>query len=152
MKIYTVEGVERSLFSHLLYLFAKLPLALFFQLLQVPGLERSPGKEGCPLQYSNLEHSSDCILHGADDIKGKEDRNLNSQEVVQCFQGGIACISHESRSKEVSAKGPYPRSGLCDHFITTTLHEDGRNRHFPEERYVCIENSSGYSVLKERGG
>ena len=26
LKIHTVEGVERSLFSHLLYLFAKLPL------------------------------------------------------------------------------------------------------------------------------
>ena len=70
LKIYTVEGVERSLFSHLLYLFAKLPLTILQ--LSVPGLERSPGEgKGCPLQYSNLEHSMDCIVHGADDIKGK---------------------------------------------------------------------------------
>ena len=31
----------------------------------IPGLERSPGEEkGNPLQYSGLENSMDCIVHG----------------------------------------------------------------------------------------
>ena len=31
----------------------------------VPGLGRSPGdREGCPLQYSDLENSMDCVFHG----------------------------------------------------------------------------------------
>ena len=32
----------------------------------IPGLERSPGEgKGYPLQYSGLENSKDCIVHGA---------------------------------------------------------------------------------------
>jgi len=32
----------------------------------IPGLGRSPGKgEGYPLQYSDLENSRDCIVHGS---------------------------------------------------------------------------------------
>ena len=31
----------------------------------IPGLGRSPGEgKGCPLQYSALENSMDCIVHG----------------------------------------------------------------------------------------
>jgi len=31
----------------------------------IPGLARSPGeKKGYPLQYSDLENSMDCIVHG----------------------------------------------------------------------------------------
>ena len=31
----------------------------------IPGLERSPGEgKGYPLQYSGLENSMDCIVHG----------------------------------------------------------------------------------------
>ena len=31
----------------------------------IPGLGRSPGeRNGCPLQYSGLENSTDCIVHG----------------------------------------------------------------------------------------
>ena len=31
----------------------------------IPGLGRSPGEgKGCPLQYSGLENSVDCIVHG----------------------------------------------------------------------------------------
>ena len=31
----------------------------------LPGLERSPGEgKGYPLQYSRLENSMDCIVHG----------------------------------------------------------------------------------------
>ena len=32
----------------------------------IPGLGRSPGEgKGCPLQYSGLENSMDCIVPGA---------------------------------------------------------------------------------------
>ena len=31
----------------------------------IPGLGRSPGEgKGCPLRYSGLENSMDCIVHG----------------------------------------------------------------------------------------
>ena len=31
----------------------------------IPGLGRSPGEgKGCPLQYSGLENSMDCVIHG----------------------------------------------------------------------------------------
>ena len=34
-------------------------------LVLIPGLARSPGEgNGCPLQYSDLENSMDCIAHG----------------------------------------------------------------------------------------
>ena len=34
-------------------------------LVSIPGLGRSPGEGRCyPLQYSGLENSTDCILHG----------------------------------------------------------------------------------------
>ena len=33
----------------------------------IPGLGRSPGEgKGYPLQYSGLENSMDCIVHGAE--------------------------------------------------------------------------------------
>ena len=35
----------------------------------IPGLGRSPGEgEGYPLQYSGLESSMDCIVHGAERV------------------------------------------------------------------------------------
>ena len=40
----------------------------------IPGLERSPGEgNGYPLQYSGLENSIDCIIHGV----AKSERQLN---------------------------------------------------------------------------
>ena len=36
----------------------------------IPGLKRSPGKgKGCPLQYSALEKSKDCIVHGLQRVR-----------------------------------------------------------------------------------
>ena len=36
----------------------------------IPGLERSPGEgKGYPLQYSGLENSMDCIVHGAQRVR-----------------------------------------------------------------------------------
>ena len=36
----------------------------------IPGLERSPGEEkGNPLQYSGLENSMGCIVHGLQRVR-----------------------------------------------------------------------------------
>ena len=43
----------------------KNPPAMWGDLGLVPGLGRSPGEgNGYPLQYSGLENSMDCIVHG----------------------------------------------------------------------------------------
>ena len=61
LKIHTVEGVERSLFSHLLYLFAKLPLttlqlsvraSLIAQLVKNP-----PAMQEAPVRFLGREDS-----------------------------------------------------------------------------------------------
>ena len=42
----------------------KNPTAMRETWVSIPGLGRSPGEgEGCPLQYSGLENSMDCIVH-----------------------------------------------------------------------------------------
>ena len=39
----------------------------------IPGLERSPGEGiGYPLQYSGLENSKDCIVHGVAELDTTE--------------------------------------------------------------------------------
>ena len=36
----------------------------------IPGLGRSPGEgKGCPLQYSGLENSRDCVVHGSQRVR-----------------------------------------------------------------------------------
>ena len=45
----------------------------------IPGLERSPGEgKGYPLQYSGLENSMDCILHGFAESDTTEQLSLKS--------------------------------------------------------------------------
>ena len=49
----------------------------------IPGLDRSPGKEnGYPLQYSGLENSMDCLVHGV--IKSR--MQLNDFHFHTCLQ------------------------------------------------------------------
>ena len=44
----------------------------------VPGLERSPGEgKGYPLQYSGLENSMDCIVHGVTESDTTEKLSLS---------------------------------------------------------------------------
>ena len=39
----------------------------------IPGLGRSPGEgKGYPLQYSGLENSMDCIVHGVTELDSTE--------------------------------------------------------------------------------
>ena len=45
----------------------------------VPGLGRSPGEgNSYPLQYSGLENSMDCIVHGVTESDMTEDRVNNA--------------------------------------------------------------------------
>ena len=54
-------------------------------LVLIPGLVRSPGKgKGYPLQYSGLENSMDCIVHGdAEGWTRLSDFHFTSLQVVQ---------------------------------------------------------------------
>ena len=40
----------------------------------IPGLGRSPGEgKGCPLKYSGMENSMDCIVHGVMRLHGHKE-------------------------------------------------------------------------------
>ena len=44
----------------------------------IPGLRRSPGEgKGYPLQYSGLENSKDCIVHGVAELDMTEQLSLS---------------------------------------------------------------------------
>ena len=44
----------------------------------IPGLGRSPGEgKGYPLQYSGLENSMDCIVHGVAELETTEQLSLS---------------------------------------------------------------------------
>ena len=54
-----------------------------------PGLGRSPGEgKGYPLQYSGLENSMDCIVHGVT----KSQTRLNDFHTHTHCQHGLVCI------------------------------------------------------------
>ena len=43
----------------------------------IPGLERSPGEgKGYPFQYSDLDNSMDCIVHGVTQTKKAQVPNI----------------------------------------------------------------------------
>ena len=47
----------------------------------IPGLGRSPGEgKGYPLQYSGLENSMDCIVHGGHKV------HALSNAIIKCFE------------------------------------------------------------------
>ena len=52
----------------------------------IPGLGRSPGEgKGCPLQYSGLENSMDCVVHGVT----KSRTRLSDFKARRCISGSI---------------------------------------------------------------
>ena len=61
----------------------------------IPGLGRSPGEgkgEGYPLQYSGLENSMDCIVHGCDKELDMTERLLLSLlSVEEAVSWSLAC-------------------------------------------------------------
>ena len=83
----------------------------------IPGLGRSPGEEkGYPLQYSGLENSTDCIVHGV----------TKSQTLLSDFHfhwvlgssgTSVLCISHACMSAESL------QSYLTLHCLSTAAHQ-----------------------------
>ena len=54
----------------------------------IPGLGRSPGEgKGYPLQYSGLENSMDCLVHGVTKSRTRLSA-FTSLHTVLCFPGG----------------------------------------------------------------
>ena len=50
----------------------------------IPGLERFPGEgKGYPLQYSGLENSMDCIVHGVTESDTTEQVSLSKRFRVE---------------------------------------------------------------------
>ena len=63
----------------------------------IPGLGRSPGeRKGYPLQYSGLENSTDCIVHGVAESDTTQRLSLSLSRVdilIDCsFFGVTFCI------------------------------------------------------------
>ena len=61
----------------------------------IPGLGRSPGeRKGYPLQYSGLENSTDCIVHGVAESDTTERLSLSRVDIlIDCsFFGVTFCI------------------------------------------------------------
>ena len=53
----------------------------------IPGLGRSPGEEiGYPLQYSGLEKSMDCIVHGVRKLVTTEQLPLSLLNLIELRQ------------------------------------------------------------------
>ena len=65
----------------------------------IPGLGRSPGEgKGNPLQYSGLENSMGCILHGVAYSMGLQSRKENTKyPQVLHFRGVVAPNGHKAQ-------------------------------------------------------
>ena len=61
----------------------------------IPGLGRSPGEgEGYLLQYSGLENSMDCIVHGVTKSQTQlSDFHFHFFSVSKGFGGGESCLA-----------------------------------------------------------
>jgi len=58
------------------------------------GFERSPGEEkSYPLQYSGLENSTDCIVHGVAESDSTERLSLSTFKSVHCEESRLLCIT-----------------------------------------------------------
>ena len=58
----------------------------------IPGLGRSPGAgKGYPLQYSGLENSMDCIVHGVTELDTTEQLSLSFSFRVHSFMPSTIC-------------------------------------------------------------
>ena len=64
----------------------------------IPGLERSPGEgKCCPLQYSGLENSMDCIVHR---VTKSQTRPSNFQKIYLIVKGLLQKILKDTRYQE----------------------------------------------------
>ena len=67
----------------------------------IPGLGRSPGEgKGYPLQYSGLQNSMDCLVHGV----AKSQTRLNNFH--WCIGGKESAFSAEMQARSLSWEDP----------------------------------------------
>ena len=84
----------------------------------VPGLGRFPGeRKGYPLQYSGLENSMDCIVHGvAKNWTGLSDFHFTSGKNSACSRD--AGSIHESGISPGEENGNLLQYSLLENFMT----------------------------------
>ena len=82
----------------------------------IPGLERSPGEgKGCPLQYSGLENSTDCIDQGVTkswtwprDLYLLEESKVTKHHSYLRVEWASCCVIYWRHSFPFSQLGPLP--------------------------------------------
>ena len=85
----------------------------------IPGLGRSPGEEkGYPLQYSGLENSMDCMVHGVP--KGGFPHSSVGKESA-CNEGDLSSIPGLGRSPGEEKGYPFQYSSL-ENFLDCIVH------------------------------
>ena len=70
-------------------------------LVSIPGLGRSPGEgKGYPLQYSGLENSMDCMLHGV--VRSRTPlSNFRFRQPQPCYMHRSSCSTSGHNSKQL---------------------------------------------------
>ena len=63
----------------------------------IPGLGKAPGEgKGYPLQYSCLEHSMDCVVHG---VAKSQTRLIDFHFCTVATLGNVVCSSRKKPAK-----------------------------------------------------
>ena len=71
----------------------------------IPGLERSPGEgKGYPLQYSDLENSMDCTVHGVAESDMTERLSLSLSRMLL---RNLQCTEVAPNIKSAKAEGSH---------------------------------------------
>ena len=66
----------------------------------IPGLGKAPGEgKGYPLQYSCLEHSMDCVVHG---VAKSQTQLINFHFCTVATLGNVVCSSRKKPAKSVA--------------------------------------------------
>ena len=78
----------------------------------IPGLGRSPGEgKGYPLQYSSLENSMDCIVHGG----------LKEWDTTERCSLHFTSLSGEEKGYPLQYSGLEDSMDYIDHGVTKSL-------------------------------
>ena len=78
----------------------------------IPGLGRSPGEgKGCPLQYSGLEKSMDCLVHAVTKSRTRLSDFHFTSLLGLCVSGAGACCYQPG----VSVSSTFPPLCFSDH-------------------------------------
>ena len=95
----------------------------------VPGLQRPPGEgKGCRLQYSGLENSMDCVVHGV----------TKSQTRLSDFQFQVALVVKN---------WPADAGDTRDTLVQSLGQQDPLEENGNPLQYSCLENPHGQRSL-----